>query len=519
MANDEFGDFQTPTALVEAVLNRLNVERFRRVLEPTCGIGNFLRGVSKRHSNAELRGVEVQEQYAAVAAEFAEVLVSDAMKVDFGTDVEWRSQGKLLVVGNPPWVTNAALTNLGSDNKPKLKNIRGLKGLDAMTGASNFDIAEAIILKLIGELEHESPTIAMLCKTQVARNVLSYCEQFNLGVMTSQIYEIDAMKWFNAGVDACLFVIELNPHGQNYIADLYESLDDEFAKKQIGVVGNRLVSDVAKYVHTKAADGLSPIMWRQGIKHDGTKAMELVEADGPHRKSGDPVDVESDFLYPLLKCTDVFRGRTSELTKWMVVPQRHTGDDTALLMHTAPKLWKYLTENSEILDNRKSSIYRKRPRFCIFGVGEYSFSTYKVAISAMHKKPLFRLVAPINGQPVVFDDVCYFASFQDLDQAALVAAILGSRPAQDLIDSLVFTDSKRPITKKLLQRIDLSVLVKLNSISEIVSSAKQLAEETGAWPPSDEQLEAALEALMISWGGNNGNEMLFDLKESNLSAN
>ncbi|PMB20759.1 hypothetical protein [Fischerella thermalis] len=40
----EFGDFQTPPALVADVLKCLNVsgERWKRVLEPTCGSGNFI---------------------------------------------------------------------------------------------------------------------------------------------------------------------------------------------------------------------------------------------------------------------------------------------------------------------------------------------------------------------------------------------------------------------------------------------------------------------------------------------
>lgn len=517
MANDEFGDFQTPDGLVSAVLAKLNLEQFGRILEPTCGVGNFLRGAKDIRPTAELRGVEVQEHYAKVAAEHAAITVADAMQFDFGKEIPWQTEEPLLVVGNPPWVTNAALTALGSDNKPKLTNIRGLKGLDAMTGASNFDIAEAIILKLIAELSAQSPTIAMLCKTQVARNVLSYCEQFRLGVSEAHIYEIDAKRWFNAGVDACLFVLVLGVGQKNYVADLYDSLDSECPRKQIGVVDGRLVSDVAKYVHTKAADGTSPVMWRQGIKHDGTHAMELVEANGPHRKSGEPVDIEGDYLYPLLKCTDVFRGRTTELTKWMVVPQRHTGDDTSLLQVAAPRLWKYLVENAEILDNRKSSIYRNRARFCIFGVGEYSFAPYKVAVSAMHKKPVFRLVAPINGRPPVFDDVCYFASFQDLDEAALVTAILGSGPAQDLIESLCFTDSKRPITKKLLQRLDLTVLASLTPTREIVEAAQKLCEETGSWPASLEQLESVLAKLTNTWKGASEDDMLFTLPKVRLS--
>lgn len=516
MANDEFGDFQTPEGLVVEVLSTLQLNQFDRILEPTCGVGNFLRGVKNEHPDAEFFGVEIQEQYAAAAKSYGNIIVADAMKIDFGRDIKWSSTGSMLVIGNPPWVTNAALTALGSENKPKLANIRGLSGLDALTGASNFDIAEAIILKLIAELSDQSPTIAMLCKTQVARNILSYCAQFNLGVANSQVYEIDAKKWFNAGVDACLFILKLETGTSNYIADVFPTLSSTNPTKQIGVVGGRLVSDVDKYVHTKSADGESPLVWRQGIKHDSTMTMELVESNGPHKKTGERVDIELDFLYPMLKCTDVFRGRTIDLSKWMVVPQRHTGDDTSKLKTIAPKLWGYLVEHGDALDNRKSSIYRNRARFCIFGVGEYSFAPYKVAVSAMHKEPIFRLVAPIDGRPVVFDDVCYFTSFQTLGEAAIVWAIMQSKPAQDLITSLCFTDSKRPITKKLLQRLDLNVLAGLTPEKVLVTAALQICAETNL-SISSESLNTALRELKVSWRGEL-NEALFQLEDMRASS-
>src|SRR5438105_329350 len=86
----------------------------------------------------------------------------------------WHPTGPLLVVGNPPWVTNAELGTLGSNNLPHKKNLKGLRGIEARTGGSNFDIAEYIWLKLIQELASEQPTIALLCKASVARNVLQF---------------------------------------------------------------------------------------------------------------------------------------------------------------------------------------------------------------------------------------------------------------------------------------------------------------------------------------------------------
>lgn len=76
----------------------------------------------------------------------------------------------------------------------------------------------------------------------------------------------------------------------------------------------------------------------------------------------------------------------------------------------------------------------------------------------MHKQPIFQLVLPIQGKPVILDDTCYFLPFDDPTEAVLVTTLLKSKQCTYFIESLVFWDSKRPITKKLLSRIDLNKL-------------------------------------------------------------
>ncbi len=66
----DLGDFQTPPALVAAVLDRLGPigVRWPRVLEPTCGRGHFLEGLIGRGAPPrEVRGVEIQHGHAEVA--------------------------------------------------------------------------------------------------------------------------------------------------------------------------------------------------------------------------------------------------------------------------------------------------------------------------------------------------------------------------------------------------------------------------------------------------------------------
>src|SRR5262249_61528519 len=103
-----------------------------------------------------------------------------------------------LVVGNPPWVTSAELGCLAGAYMPPKSNVKNLAGLEARTGSSNFDVAEAVWLKLARELAAEAPTIALLCKSSVARSILQFADRAGLPVRDASIRRIDAARWFKA---------------------------------------------------------------------------------------------------------------------------------------------------------------------------------------------------------------------------------------------------------------------------------------------------------------------------------
>lgn len=480
MPNNEFGDFQTPVALANQCLKVLNLPKNARIFEPTCGWGAFLEAAQALAPESERYGLEINPDYAHQASKWGNIMVDNVFKVSFPEILDWKTDGSLFIIGNPPWVTSAELKRMGSANLPEKDNFKNVKGLEALLGASNFDVCEYIILKALSEFSQKSFVLGMLCKTQVARNVLEYAASYKIPLINAAIYRIDAKRWFNAGVDACWFTLEVNNSSSpNYIAEIYENLFmlEEKPSGCFGVVDSLLVSDIDKYFSVRQADGKSPYVWRSGLKHDASNVFELKATPEPMTKSGEFVDLEPEYIFPFLKSTDVFRGRHRELSKWVVVPQLEFGAETSQLRVTAPKLWGYLEANAEILDGRKSSIYRSRPRFSVFGLGRYTFATYKVAISGLHKQPIFRLIPPLNKQPVLLDDTCYLLPFEDGTEAAVVAALLNSQECKRLIESLVFWDSKRPITKKLLSRIDLNKLPVDAEI--IVSEAQEMADTLG----------------------------------------
>src|SRR5207244_5466142 len=68
-------------------------------------------------------------------------------------------EAEILILGNPPWVTNTTLSSLESTNLPAKSNFKGHSGLDAITGKSNFDIAELSLLQLIRDFTKSHATL------------------------------------------------------------------------------------------------------------------------------------------------------------------------------------------------------------------------------------------------------------------------------------------------------------------------------------------------------------------------
>jgi hypothetical protein len=472
----DLGDFQTPSELVAAVLGALEPlgERWTRVLEPTCGEGRFIDGLLALPTPPrEIQAIEIQEDHCRAARESAllqqkrgvrvHITHGDLFDLDLKRDLAWRERGPLLVIGNPPWVTSAELGALVSPSQPPRHNLKGLRGLEARTGSSNFDVAEAVWLKLISELAGEAPVVALLCKTSVARSVLQSAYRMELPIAAASLRRIDAGRWFAAAVDACLFCVTLGRADPDWRLPVYAGLCQDEPDSVMGFAHGWLVADRDAYARTAFAEGACPLTWRQGLKHDAAAVMELVgePASGRWRnRAGEVVEVEPRFVYPLAKGRDLREKGDASPQRGVLVTQHRLGTDTAQLAHTAPRLWRYLQAHAAYFKKRKSSIYRGRPPFALFGVGPYSFAPFKVAVAGLHKEPRFRALGPVRGRPVMVDDTCYFLPCASAAGAAILVALCNDPITLEFIRSARFRDAKRPITKKLLQRIDLPAILK-----------------------------------------------------------
>ena len=271
-SSPDLGDFQTPVELVRAVLDTLQpaLGSARRVLEPSCGSGAFLACLLDLPDGPrEIKALELQQEHFATARRLVDrsdckidLRQADILAVDLRR-LEWAERGPLLVVGNPPWVTNSALGAVGSSNVPVKRNLLRLRGIDAMTGSSNFDLTEYIWWKLLTELERERPTIALLSKTSAARRVLGLARQLEIPISEARIHRIDARQWFGASVDACLFTVTVGNRRGRYEACRRRARCGR-PSSATGFVGDALVADVAAYTESVFVEGDSRLTWRQG---------------------------------------------------------------------------------------------------------------------------------------------------------------------------------------------------------------------------------------------------------------
>ncbi len=467
LAKVEFGDFQTPPALADAacaLLLRRGVTP-SRIIEPTCGVGAFVGAAQRAYPRLPLTGFELNPAYAAQARAdhpHARVVTADFFSHDW--DTELRDDLDPLILGNPPWVTSAAVSVVQGANLPIKANIYGLRGLAAKTGKANFDIAEWMLLRLLQARHGRPATLAVLCKTATARKVLRHAWRGHLPIATASLHLIDASAHFGAAVDACLLFARLGTVGPTQ-AEVFADLAATSPTHRIGLAGADLVSDLDAYHRLRSYEGLFPFQWRSGLKHDCASVLELSPSpDGYLRnKSREIVEVEDFTLFPWCKSTELAR-RGGKPAHRLLLPHTSLAEPTETYLANAPRALAYLRNHADAFAARKSSIYKRGGAFAVFGVGAYTFSPWKVAVSALHRPIKFSVVGPTNGRPVLFDDTCYYLSFSHETEARAVAAVLNSPTCLRFIETLVFPGAKRSVTVELLQRLNFQAVAAAENI-------------------------------------------------------
>lgn len=466
----KFGDFQTPVVLVREIFQLIAQMPFhpKSVLDPTCGIGGFLGVARDFFPNIDwIGGVDINPAYIRIAKDRlggngVMLAVADFFQTDWESLIAQLPE-PLLVVGNPPWVTSSRLGRLGEKITRPTVPEPPVGGLAGLTGKGDFDISEYIITTVASWLNTKEGMLGMLCKTATARKVLFNIWQKQFRISEATIYRLETSAYFPVSIESCLLLLRSgNPDGRNtQKCKIFASL---LGHREVGCyqpIQGRLLANADLYRRWAFLARTSPASrWRSGIKHDCQKVFELKKIGGKlFNGFGEELDLEDEVVFPLLKGSDLIAKRSP--SRWVLVPQTSLSCRDEDIRLNYPKTWEYLQSKLGHLRQRKSRIYTKANAHFLFGVGDYSFSMWKIAVAGFNKKLEFIKIPPYMGKPVLFDDTCYFLPCESERDCDYLMGLVTSGPAHEFWSSLIFWDSKRPITAEILNLLDLNALERL----------------------------------------------------------
>lgn len=448
-ARKVYGDVQTPPRLAAEISEWLAHHRAppATVVEPTCGIGAFLEAAAEHFPKAELLGIDLNPRHLADSQERcpqAELRQGDAFAIDWPALFKTLSAPRL-VLGNPPWSTTSVQGMHSISNRPD-RSPHPLRGYDAITGRSNFDISEWLVTRWLEALG-ENDTLLMIVKRSVARRLLR--RHASSGYAFTLI-DIDAKRDFQAAVEASVFTAWRSPapatirHRRSFDAPASSWIlaDGELVTDPDAIDA---ASDIVCLKRSK-------LQWRSGVKHDCRDIFELRRSNGSYASAVETaIELEPDVVFPLIRASDLARG--GEPSRSILITHRSLQETPEALATSAPFAHAYLRRNHARLARRKSRVYRARPDYVQFGIGEYTFAPFKVAVSALHWPPRFRALAPIGGQPVILDDTSYALACENLAEAESLATLYNRREVRFALGALTDRNAKRPITKSLLQHL------------------------------------------------------------------
>ncbi len=156
---------------------------------------------------------------------------------------------------------------------------------------------------------------------------------------------------------------------------------------------------------------------------------------GKKKVESQPVALEPDLLFPLLRGQDVDRWKATPSLYIIMAqdPKTRKGWDEKRMMREWPKTYEYLKSWED--DLRKRSGYKKYfdpkadPFYSMYNVSHETFAPYKVVWREMATFLTAAVIGNYQGRVVVPDHKLMLTAFEDENEAHYVCALLGSSPA------------------------------------------------------------------------------------------
>ena len=141
--------------------------------------------------------------------------------------------------------------------------------------------------------------------------------------------------------------------------------------------------------------------------------------------------IEKDLIYPVIKPRHVKKWRVNGYY-YMLLPQSKAGENNEKQLKISfPNTYNYLSFYKEALLQRSSRWFKDKVFYSLFGIGEYTFKSFKVVWCPMKFPPEFAVVSKVKdkylGEKILIPDntIAYIPLEKELE-AHYLCAILNS---------------------------------------------------------------------------------------------
>ncbi|PSQ21106.1 type I restriction endonuclease subunit M [Halobacteriales archaeon QS_9_67_15] len=511
----QLGEYYTPKGVAELAVGEIEVDDFETdtVLDPGCGSGIFLATCvdAKREAldldpgplvdvitdtvyGIDLNPVAVKSAKLSYLLSLLPVLadsdvdrlelpvfLTDSLgltrddRIRFGDDTLDLTVDHL--VGNPPWITWGSLSESVRDawRETYVTQLDLLPhdGVESRLGHGNDDISVPFLWVCIHHYLDEGGDASFVLKRDITKGpagrLLRTQHVNSRPVAVRHIHDFNRLRPFgdDVGVHSAVYTLAADSEPSFPIAvDSWtrgegatsfaaaEAMRETLDYEETGMVPVEEDDTSSSWVREDAENqalGECAHDIRHGVKDDAKDVY------GVERSQLD--ELEHDHVYPYIQSKHVVKYGLFGHDLHLVPVCEANEDNETELQRNCPKTYGYLESNRQTLEDRSSTWLDEGTFYNVFGLGEYTWSDYKVVWCRLGFKPHFAVVSTVADEDldekmVVPGDHFMFISTDDEYEAHFLCGLLNSSVYQTSLEG-VASEGKSSLTKTVVSGLEL----------------------------------------------------------------
>lgn len=444
-----------------------------------------------------------------------------------------------LIIGNPPWINFNDLSPIYKEaTKPDWVKygLISKSGFSLLLGSGKADLSFLFTYKIIDEYLKDNGIYGLVLPQSAFRasdaasgfrKFESLLKKFYFSV--EKIDDFDKIKTFeDAQIASCTVI------GQKQVKTKYPINYYVWSKKtRKNVEKNSDISSIKKLAYP-LRDELNGIFLtlfdkkmassqmriygknyytpRQGINTGGANGIFIDKSRNFEKFLSSNIFkselMEPDLVYPLPVSSDIKKWRVSPSAIILLPYQKKDPKQPVTLSdlkinyrNTLRYLEKY---KSQLIKRNSVGFKNKSSFFSFFGVGDYTFSNYKVIWNSLGARKFMAAVArPIKGKPIIPNQALQtYIATDDINEAFYICGLLNSRLISQLIENLGHQGGKSFAQPSQIKKIKLLTWDKkkpiMNRIGELAREAHLHWNNTNKLKRIEKQLEKYVNKLYSS---------------------